>query len=75
MNETADYADQVWYPNEFLPAPFEVWYGTDLLTMGATSSNVTLQLSDIPLGLLVQLPLEFGGIMGLMPTIGETSGQ
>ncbi|KAK5100967.1 hypothetical protein LTS08_004573 [Lithohypha guttulata] len=72
VNMTSEYPDQVWYPNEFLPAPFEVAYGTDAMTMGSGSSAVTIQLSDIQMGLLVQMPLQFGGIMGLMPTFPDT---
>lgn len=73
LNMTTEFPDQSYYPNEFLPAPFEVQYGTDLMEMGSTSSYVTIQLSDIELGLLTQMPLEFGGIMGLMPTFPNTN--
>ncbi len=73
--ELTEHANQTWYPNEFLPAPFEVTYGSDMLKVGPTSSPITLQLSDIELGLLVQTPLSFGGIMGLMPSGPTTPGM
>lgn len=75
VNQTAQYPDQAWYPNEFLPVPFEVSYGADVMQVGPTTSPITMQLSDIPPGLLVQMPLSFGGIMGLMPTFPNTPGK
>ena len=75
VDETAQHPDQTWYPNEFLPAPFEVGYGSDTMKVGPASSPITLQLSDIELGLLVQTPLNFGGIMGLMPSGPKTPGM
>ena len=72
-DKTTEFPDQAWYPNLFFPAPFEVSYATDVQTLGPVSSPITLQLSDIGLGLLTQTQIPFAGILGLMPSSADTA--
>ena len=75
VNETSKYAEQAWYPNDFFPAPFQVSYGSDIQRGGPVATRITVQLSDVEDGLLLQVPIQFGGIMGLMPTFPHTPGE
>lgn len=67
-NQTSQYASRTWNPNEFFGIyDFTVDYATDIQTVGASSSQIVLQTSDLPPGLFTTTVFPFSGIFGLSP--------
>jgi hypothetical protein len=74
LDESKKYPSESWYPNEFLPAPFDVDYASDVETIGPVSRRVVIQTSDFQKGYFTSLVLPFAGFFGMMPSFPGSNG-